>query len=558
MRKHIIYLSALLSLTACFTSCEGMLSSKEDIYLTDEMLDTKYTQLFNFANKTYSNVQNGFNDIDDNLFATVSDEAQYVTTTSQAQRFNEGSWNQFYNPDNFYAKGYQGIYDVNYFLEYSVDYKKQLAQNRDTLSADNKRKYADDVVDIERFRSEARILRCYYYFELIKRYGGVPLVTKTFANADEANLPRESFETIVDFIVNEIDSSLVGLVTSWDAAGMPAKDGRITQGAALCIKARTLLYAASPLNNPTNDKSKWVRSAQAFQDIIATGRYALFTDYQTLFLENVTTEKSKEIIWSVRMSANNQMERKNYPIGTAGGNTGVCPSHNLVMAYEHKTINPTNPYAGMDPRYIASIANNGTTWTARQLEIWTSGVDDQAKKNTSTTGYYLKKFLNDNLNLTNDVTKNRSWIVFRYAEILLGYAEAMNEAYGPDDKQSNSLTAREALNMVRLRTGVALKAITVALVPDMLTLQTKIKNERRVELAFEDHRYWDLCRWKDAEVALNKPILGVKVEKIDNKFVYTEFTVSERKFIAPKMYLYPIPQSEIVKTDGKVTQNPGW
>jgi len=318
------------------------------------------------------------------------------------------------------------------------------------------------------------------------------------------------------------------------------------------------LYAASPLNNPENDTSKWERAAKAYHDIIETGRYALHNDFQSLFLESITADKSKEIIWAVRMSANNQMERRNYPIGTSGGNTGVCPSHNLFLAYEHKTNNPTNPYAGMDPRFAMSVAYNGSVWTGRQLDMSLGGIDDQSKKNTSPTGYYLKKFLNDNVNLVNDDKKNRNWIIFRYADVLLSYAEAMNEAYGPNDKQNFTYTALQAINLVRQRQGVAMKAITSTLVPDITTFREKVKNERRVELAFEGHRYWDLCRWKDAEIILNQPILGVKVEKINSRFTYTQFESSKRKFIAPKMYLYPIPQSEIVKSGGILVQNPGW
>jgi len=554
MKKYIY----VLILSFGIVSCNDMLNSKEDIYLTDTMLDTQYKQLFSFGYKAYSNVINGFSAIDGNLFATVSDEAQYVTTVSDAQRFNEGSWNKFYNPNDFYTKGYQGIHDANFFLEYSIDYINRLALNRDTVSTDNKRLYKDDILDIQRLRAEVRVLRCYYYLELIKRYGAVPLITKTAISVEEANLPREPVDKIVDFIGDEIDSSMVDLVSSWTVVGMPTKDGRVNQGVAMAIKARTLLYAASPLFNPTNDKGKWQRAAASYYDLIKSGTYDLSSNYQSLFTGNITTSVAKEVIWAVRMGATNDFERKNYPIATPGGNTGICPSQNLVSAYERKTSN-TNPYSGLDPRFAMSIVYNSATWTGRTMQIWAGGTDDPATKNASRTGYYLKKFLNDNLNLVNDAKMNRNWIIFRYADILLGYAEAMNEAYGPDNNNDNILTAREALNKVRNRTGVAMPLVTVDIAPDYQSLKYKIKHERRIELAFEDYRYWDLCRWKDAGILLNQPLLGMKVIKnSDGSFTYNEFQVAVRKFEAPKMFLFPIPQSEIIKTNGVVTQNPEW
>jgi len=191
--------------------------------------------------------------------------------------------------------------------------------------------------------------------------------------------------------------------------------------------------------------------------------------------------------------------------------------------------------------------------------MWEGGTDDPSNRNSSRTGYYLKKFLNDNLNLVNDAKMNRNWTIFRYADVLLSYAEAMNESFGPDNNNGNSLTAREALNKVRNRTGVEMPAIIAQIAPDYQSLKDKIKHERRIELAFEDYRYWDLCRWKDSETVLNQPLMGMKTNKnVDGSFTYIEFQVAGRKFIAPKMYLFPIPQSEIVKTNGVVTQNPEW
>lgn len=286
------------------------------------------------------------------------------------------------------------------------------------------------------------------------------------------------------------------------------------------------------------------------------GIYSLHSDYGGLFVAETSTT-SPETIWAVRMGATNEFERKNYPIGTQGGGTGICPSQNLVEAYESAGEDADDAYAGLDPRFYATVLRNGDTWNGRTLEIYAGGADDPARKNASPTGYYLRKFLNENLNLTNDDKRLRSWIVFRYAEILLNFAEAMNEAYGPDDAHGYGMTARDAVDAVRSRTGVAMPSVDVA-TGDAAAMRTAIKHERRIELAFEDHRYWDLRRWNDAGTELNRPLRGVKVTRSGDGFAYTPFEVAKRTFEAPKMNLYPIPQAEIVKSGGVLEQNPGW
>lgn len=554
----IVAISAL----SIFSACDDFLDTKGDIYLTPEMLETQYEQMFSLGYKAYTNVVNGFTMIDNNLFAAVSDEAQNVTPVSETQRFNEGSWSAYYSPDDYYSKAYEGIHDVNYYLENSVNYVKILALNRDTMNATGLTQYQTDVKNCNWLRNEAKALRAYYYFELMKRYGGVPLITRTYGLNEDANLPRESVDNIVKAIVKDIDEVKDELVVNWKSVGFSDMEGRITKGAALSIKARTLLYAASPLFNPDNNLEKWAAAAQACYDIIDMNEYKLHTSYASLFTTKITNT-SKETIWAIRMGQTNAFERANYPIGTPGGATGICPSQNLVSAYEYKTdSDPDNPYEGLDPRFGFSIVYNNSQWNGRTIEIWAGGQDDPAKLKTSPTGYYLKKFLNENQNLVNDAKEIRSWIVFRYAETLLNYAEAMNEAYGPDnDPKGYGKTAREAVNEVRNRSGVRMPAVEVP-IGDIAAMRKAIKHERRIELAFEDHRYWDLKRWDDAKDVLNEPIRGVKVtRKVENEhpiFSYNEYEVSKRVFVAPKMNLYPIPQSEIVKSGNVLVQNPNW
>ena len=544
---------SFLLLVFLLVSCDP-LDTKIDTLITQEQLDSDYSKLRNLGYAPYSFIKNGFYTIDGNIAAAMSDEAAYTKTSSSVKLFNEGSWNKYNNPDNVYLNCYQGIRAANFFLDYSTDYKQKLAQNRDTLS-DGGYQYRLSVNDIAWMRAESRILRAFFYFELIKRYGDVPVVKEVLPANESSNSPRNGFDEVVSYIISDIDYSRDSLQANWKSFDSE-RDGRFTKGAAMALKSRILLYAASPRHNATNDITKWESAAKAAYDVIRLNQYSLDGNYRNLFLESNSTT-SNEVILSHRCGATNGMEVANYPIGTPGGNSGITPSQNLVEAYEYKgTPDPNNPYANRDPRLSLSIVVNNSAWNGRTMEIYSGGTDDPNNTNASRTGYYLKKFLLENLYLTQGETRIHNWIMFRYAEILLNYAEAMNEAYGPSDNNGYSLTACEAVNLVRGRTGIGMPPVSTS---DKNEMREKIKHERRVELAFEEHRFWDLLRWKDAGEIMNLPLRGIQITKIDDTtFNYNISTVEQRKFDASRMYLYPIPYSEITKSNGVLTQNPNW
>ena len=176
-----------------------------------------------------------------------------------------------------------------------------------------------------------------------------------------------------------------------------------------------------------------------------------------------------------------------------------------------------------------------------------------ARTNASRTGYYLKKFLTDGLNLTQGQTAQHNWVAYRWAEVLLNYAEAMNEAFGPDAVPSGyAMSARQALQQVRDRASVNLPAVTAA---DKDSFREAVKHERRIELAFEDHRYWDLLRWKDAMEVLNRPVLGVKIARNGEEWSYEVTEVATRTFHERNYYL-PFLRSEIENSNNTLEQNP--
>ena len=556
MKKNIII---LFTIALSATSCE-MLDTMVDSYTTQENLDSEYNKVLEVGFAAYGYMKDGLSDLDDNLAAAKSDEAVQTSRSASVRLFNNGSWSTYTNPDNPYESFYKGIRAANYFLDYSRNYKQMLANGRDTIS-DSGTAYRKDVENAGYLRAEAHVIKAYYYFELIKRYGGVPLYKEV--PVDNTFLPRASYDDVVEYIVDEIDYSLDSLAPDWIKNS--SYDGRFNLGSALALKSRVLLYAASPLNteNLTQEEisERWARAAQAAYSVIDLNKFSLSPSYGSLFVGN--TSANPEIILSRRASPSNALERANYPIATAGGNSGLTPSQNLVDAYEYTgPADPADPYANRDPRLHQTIVTNNSAWNGRTINIAEGGSDSYLTVNSSRTGYYLKKYLTDELVLSQEQTAMHQWIYFRYAEILLNYAEAANEAWGPDDGShvATGLTARQALNLVRGRADVNLPPVDLTKYEgetDQIRMRAAIKAERRVELAFEDHRYWDLLRWNDGEI-LGQPIEGTKaISNGDGTFRYETFKVEDRVF-STKMYRYPIPYQEISKSGGIVTQNIGW
>ena len=543
-----------------FVGCNGFLDTKIDTNTTPDAAATNRNTLWQFAAAFYSPLTYGFSVLDGNLFAAASDEAVQTSATGDVYYFYRGTINANANPlSNLYKNYYEGIRAANFFLEYAKNGEELLAMNRNLVN--EKDDYEKDIRSLNWYRAEAHIAKAFYYAELLKMYGGVPIVEKTMSeDPDRGSLVRASYDAVVDYIVKEIDDHKDGLQIDWQTHpdNVSEEAGRFTLAAALAIKARALLYAASPLHNPNNDKSKWENAAKAAHDVISMLNYRMpeNRNYRNSFIGEAPL-MDKENIFIIRRPTDNTVEKKNYPISTAGGNSGITPTQNLVSAYEYiGEKDPMNPYKNRDPRLEASIVVNGSRWNDRIIDQSVGSSDDMSIANTSRTGYYLKKFLTDKLNLVQDGKAYHHWIVYRYAEVLLNYAEAMNQAYGPDALPSGyTMTAREALMQVRNSASTSLPAVATA---DVTEFEKAVKHERRIELAFEDHRYWDLLRWKDAEKVLNLPLKGVTVTKdINGVYGYQEVTVMQRTFLS-RNYYFPFTRSEIQNSNGALVQNEGY
>lgn len=542
-------------------SCEDFMpESKIDTSLTEDIAGINYANLYKQGIEVYRALPAGYNRIGNAMLASACDEADHAIAGSSIEKFQLGAWSPISSPDDCWAAKYQELRRAKMFLEASEGYEKTIV--RDTSTTVAKNNYAEQCLDLKRLRAENHVMIAYIYFELLKRYGGVPIVEQKYGLSDKPDMIRNTYNDVVNCIVEQIDGSIEDLCDSWQAY-KTADFGRIEKGSALAIKARTLLYAASPAYNTTGDIAKWKKAADAAKEVIDLNRYSLAKNYRDMFL-GLQGHQNSECILPYMTGASNTPEVRNYPITTNGGNTGTCPSANLVDEYEFADGTPfswskvpagTDPYANRDPRLQQTVVVNGSTWNGRVIETFVGGKDGIGVKNATTTGYYLKKFLTDNLDLEKSQTAIHSWPLFRYAEILLNFAEAMNEAYGADvDFYGDGKTARWAINQIRSRAGMPdVTAITQA------EMRAAIRHERQIELAFEEHRYWDVRRWgaSTAVEALGAPLKGVRITKNDSGYSYSEFTVESRTFKDYMLY-YPILQSEILNSNGLIAQNPGW
>ncbi|MEO7983285.1 MAG: RagB/SusD family nutrient uptake outer membrane protein [Bacteroidota bacterium] len=418
--------------------------------------------------------------------------------------------------------------------------------------------------------AELRFIRAFRYQDLIRNYGGVVLMGDKVSNlSDDLQDPtlflRSSIKESMDYAIAELDAAAAVLPLnnsdSW-------KTGRATKGAALALKSRLTLYAASPLYNA----GTWADAVKAAQAVISLNKYSLYQGgYGNLFLD----ANNSETIFARYYTKNanhTHLEIANGP-NSYGGWGGNLPLQNLVDDYEMNTGKPiTDPASGFDPgkpyenrdnRFYATILYNGASYRGSTIDTYTPGGKDSQDGpdnwNTSKTGYYLKKYMNDNYPLQNPWGNAgfQPWYYFRYAETLLNFAEAANEAQGPDVIPAGStITARAAINMIRSRATVNMPDLPVGL--SQSAFRDAVRYERRIELAFEEHRFYDVRRWKIADVTENKPAGGIKITKTGNNFVYTpKVALDGRKFL-PQHYWLPIPRSEIQASGNQIQQNPSY
>lgn len=549
MKKNRNLLITILVVLA--SGCSDMLDIKPTTFISDEAIWEDKNLINQFVANTYGSMLCGFNrctagyeqdwsmswagnlDAATDDFASVSDGPIYTqlnkdAITAQSCPFVEEIWNQ----------EYKVIRKCNIIIERAPGVEERI------LSATEKK----------RVEAEARFLRAFCYFELARTFGKAPLIVKAQSLTDELQVAPSSFADIVKFVKEECDLYADNLPLSYS----DDEAGHATKGAFLALKSRALLYLASPLNS-SDDSRKWADAAQAAQDVMDLDIYKLYkltdTPYRSMAFDK--TAANKEVIFERRFTfpeaPHNIHMMWSLDAVDAGSWNGLYPTQNLVDAYEtvngKLTTDPTNtmynkqdPYTKRDARFYQSIIYNGSTWETHRMSMVTNTVDPskngscKPQLGKARCGYGPKKFIEEldpSTNLYGGYAQSNNWPYIRYAEVLLNYAEAKNEELAAPDP-----SVYLAINEVRSRSGQ----------PDLpsglskIEMRERIKNERRIELLLEEHRFYDLRRWKDGDV-LAEPIMGMNIYDDNVTLRYEVSKVEDRIFNGTHYYL-PIPLKE--------------
>ena len=536
-----------------------------------------------FVNEMYRGLNHGIREL---MLGSLTDESHFIHNYGSAQvvqsnltsadvgSFSRGDFDEFGWEDL-----YQRIRQINLFLE-----------NIEEVP------FADESWR-DRMIGEVHFLNAYFYHNLVRLYGGVPLVTKVYGLQDEFLIARSSLQESIQYIVDECDLAAPLLPLEHGTGDI----GRATRGAALALKARILLYAASELyNNPSwagafsnpelistsgDRTAQWTAAKNAAKAVIDLGIYSLqntgdpVKDYTDLFL----LKDSKEAIFSRYFIKSRGWEDGALP-GLANGPNGYhnwggnTPVQELVDDYEmtdgskfdwNNPAHASAPYENRDPRLSASILYDQAIWRPRPADmvdldpigkisirsvetapgVWSPGLDTRDGPiedwNGGYSGYYLRKFIDPAVvheYAAAGGNQEAPWHFFRYGEILLNYAEACIEL-GEDDE------AKTYLNMLRARAGM----------PDITetgdALRQRYRNERRIELAFEQHRYFDIRRWMIAPDAMGRNANGIVIQDpLAGPVTYTRNKIQDRAW-NDKMYFLPIILDEINR-NSELVQNP--
>lgn len=501
-----------------------------------------------------------------------------------------GSWSSANNPLDQWNNSYTAITYLNLFLR-EVD-----SVNWSPLNKDVRLLFKD------RLKGETYGLRGLFLLNLLQAHSGygnggellgVPIITEPLDPNSNFLRPRNTFAQCLQQVYDDLAEAEKYLPLDYadiSASQLPAKysnmavadynrvfgnfnrerlSGRIVNA----IRAKAALLAASPAFNPTGAPNKWDDAANFAGKVLKLNGGIAGLDPQGALFYNAANVNAinlangidqKEMLWRSSIVTNNNIEQTNFP-PTLFGNGRVNPTQNLVDAFPMVNGYPitsstsgyvaTNPYANRDPRLRNYIVLNGSNMRNSTTFIWTktdNPTNDAVNllPTSTRTGYYLRKLLNENVNLNPSSSSNQKHynVHIRYTEIFLIYAEAANEAWGPDATGTFGFSARNVIAAIRKRAGLAQPDNYLASIGTKEDMRTLIRNERRLELSFEGFRFWDLRRWKQN---LNEQATGM----IINNSVYNIQPVEKRQY-TDFMYYGPIPLTETLK--GKLQQNNGW
>ena len=547
MKKNFLYIAAAVALG--FSSCVEL-----DRYPLEELSDGSFWKSATDANMAVSDLYPSlpYWDVDE---AINSDDAVHGIKWAAGN----------------VSKGIYDPQDMSWDGTYSVIRQANLILSKiDEIPDYNQ-------VEKNKVLGQAYFFRAFHYFDLIRTFGDVPYVDKPLTLADQEGITRTPRAEVYSKVMADLDKAIEYLPTTWPAS----EYGRITKGAALAMKARAALYYGN-----------WQDAANYAKDVIDLGIYELY--------DKDNTGKYKELFWEkadgcdefILVRQFNQTDDTWYLIGWEAFPTmgwgGINPTQSLVDAFEDIEGAPiaksalydeTNPFANRDPRLEVNVLHDGETMYGKTIKVaplkscYPTGISQHG--DATATGYYQQKWLDPDVDPSDYGTPGEGWnmgkdaVVIRYADILLTYAEAMNELSALD------ANAFDAVNQVRRRVGMPDLQNTDPSKPTYCAtqddLRQRIRNEWRVEFALEGgKRQWDIRRWGIAMEVMNKPRLGLKyslvesadAEKEDNGIICILYqgdkqAVGAETAYKEHNYVYPIPQSEI-DLNKNLKQNDGY
>lgn len=544
MKKNIIFKIMGFCIVLSLSACSDYLEVESKSQISDNTLWTTTGNADLFLNNVYSGLPGPF---------TTDDPGENWTDNAMASRVGPVSRNLMalsqYAPNNSPSQWgqYSNIRRANLFIE---------KVSASALPEDWKTQRL----------AEARFLRAYYYMLLWIYHGGVPIITDVLnmsEQGDEVFRARNTAEETFRFIVEE--SAAIA-----DDLPLQSEAGRATRGAALTLKGWCELVWASPIYNTENEASRWQTAASTNQAVIDLGVYSLFPDYNTLHFEennnNVEVIFDKQYLGGTALGGSREGLQGPWRVGGIQRSWGnVNPTQELVDEYAMANglpiddpasgYNPQNPYANREKRFYQSIIYDGSDWLGVEMikrqGVGSPNATDLSDINEATnTGYSLRKGLNPAYAINGPHRQNSSsFIIFRYAEVLLSFAEAQNEAYGPEQSVYDAVNlVRERSELPPLKSGLSKEDMRKA-----------IHRERRVELAFEEKRWYDLIRLRIAEEKLNGVLHAMVIEQEEGKWVYNVVPApgGQRIFDPIKNYFLPIPQ-EAIDRNPQLTQNPNY
>lgn len=337
-----------------------------------------------------------------------------------------------------------------------------------------------------------RARRAYFHFELLRRYNRIVIGDRSFTMQEVNTLVPVSYDDAAGWIVSECDAVIPSLPKTY-LGTEKGEVARVTKGMAMALKARMLLYAASPLNNPGGDAGRYLEAAAAAKELIDAGIYKLVSE------ETTNNADAQGLIFGKWCPVSSDFEAANFPVGFEGGNSGVCPSQNLAEAFDMATGEPFDwndesmrsrmfVASARDPRFARTLIYNGATFKGQPVQSYVGGRNGRPLDGATPTSYYLRKHIVEATSFVtgSEMSYQHIFPFFRYAEVLLNYAEALAAAtQNPDftgmkGEVEYTLSPREALNAVRARYNMP--GITET---DYAAFVKRLRNERRVELAFE-------------------------------------------------------------------------